>query len=186
MSASRPPASRAAGGNATGLDRAVERAKVAERNVLHVGRQDEQRELAVPFGALDAAEHGRAREDLHYRGQGLLPRVTRIEPSRDVDGDHRPFRRVRRHIDRQVVEPPPSTSSRPASASGGISPGMDMLAPTASATLPRRCTTSLLETRSALTVKSGFGNSSIASSPNSRPSMRRAFRERSNATRGTV
>ena len=61
-----------------------------------------------------------------------------------------------------------------------------MLAPTASTTLPRRWTTSLLERRSALTVKSGFASSSIVSSPKSRSSIRPALRERISATRGSV
>ena len=61
-----------------------------------------------------------------------------------------------------------------------------MLAPTASVTLPRRWTTSLLESRSALTVKSGFASSSIVISPNRRSNIRAALRERISATRGIV
>ena len=86
----------------------------------------------------------------------------------------------------RLFSTPPSTSRRPLRESGGTSPGIDMLAPTASVRLPRRWTTSLLESRSALTVKSGFASSSIVSSPNRRSNIRAALRERIRATRGSV
>ena len=86
----------------------------------------------------------------------------------------------------RLLSTPPSTSRRPLRESGGTRPGIDMLAPTASVTLPRRWTTSRLESRSALTVKSGFTSSSIVISPNRRSNIFAALRDRISATRGSV
>ena len=86
----------------------------------------------------------------------------------------------------RLLSTPPSTSSRPGRDSGGTSPGIDMLAPTASTTRPRRWTTVRLASRSALTVKNGTGSSSTIASPKTRSSIRAAFRERMRDTRGSV
>ena len=86
----------------------------------------------------------------------------------------------------RLLSTPPSTSRRPGRESGGTSPGIDMLAPTASSRSPLRWTTVRLASRSALTVKSEIGSSSTSFSPKTRSSMRPAFRERMRETRGTV
>ena len=61
-----------------------------------------------------------------------------------------------------------------------------MLAATASVIRPRRCTTTLLVRRSALTVKSDFDSSSTSASPKIRSSIAVALRDRISETRGIV
>ena len=61
-----------------------------------------------------------------------------------------------------------------------------MLAATASVIRPRRWTTTGLDSRSALTVNSGFAVSSISPSPNTRSSIAVALRDRIRETRGSV
>ena len=105
---SRAPASSAARVcDAPGLDRAIERAEVPELHVLHVGREDDEREGAVRLGALDAAEDGRARKGLDDRRQRLLSgHVGRLQAPHHVDGDDGSLRRLGHRVDGQVVQHP--------------------------------------------------------------------------------
>ena len=71
-------------GTAAGIDCTRQVLEAAKRDVLHVGSDEERRQLAVRLGSLDASEHRRSRQRLEDRRQerlGLLGAEIRTAPA---------------------------------------------------------------------------------------------------------
>ena len=109
-----------------------------------------------------------------------------LEAAPDVDRDDRPLRRGGHRPDRQAVEHAAVDQQLSLPREIGVKrPGRHMLAPTASYSGPRRCTTCAPVTRSQLTQRKSRSSSSIVVRPERARSIERARPPRSREVTGT-